>query len=132
MTHNFEGTIKNGRVKLKHIDAFNNLVASFQEGSQVRISIGRFKHNRSENQNRYYWGVVVHILAEHLGYFPEEMHEALKLHFLKKEANPLPTVRSTTSLDTAEFEDYLEKVRMWAMTEHEVKIPMPNEMDFEA
>jgi len=38
-------------------------------------------------------------------------------------------VRSTTSLSTVEWEDYMSKIRMWASSEHECYIPKPNQVD---
>lgn len=127
----FVGTIKDGRIKLKHADVFNRIVAGYEPGTEVALTIDKNRGTRSENENKYYWAVVVKTLADHLGFFPEEMHDALKMKFLLKESKPIPTTRSTASLDTKEFEDFLEKVRMWASSELEVKIPLPNEVDFE-
>ena len=50
----------------KYIARFN--------GSEVQVTIGKKQRNRSESENRYYWGVVVNILADYCGYMPEEMH----------------------------------------------------------
>lgn len=127
----FEGIVDKGRLRLKHADEFTHTLLSFGGPTRVRLMIDRWKDLRSDNQNRYYWGVVIKILSDELGYFPEEMHEALKLKFLRKESKPLPTVRSTTSLTTSEFEDYLETVRVWAITEYQIRIPMPGENSIE-
>ncbi len=87
------------------------------------------KKNRTLRQNRYYWGVVVKVLADHFGYTIDEMHEALKWKFLQKKDAPLPTVKSTTELSTVEFTDYLESVWRWAATEYSVYIPDPDKVD---
>lgn len=100
-------------------------------GKPVELVVRRRRKQRSDRQSRYYWGVIVSILAEHFGYRREEMHEALKFEFLRvdpDDTRPLATVRSTTSLSTVEMEDYLDAVRMWALTEYEVLIPLPNEV----
>lgn len=97
---------------------------------QIELKIDR--GNRSNNQNRYYWGVVIEILSEHTGFTPEEIHEVLKAKFLRY-TKMLPTSeevnlsRSTKGLDTKEFEEYMEKVRMFAIQELDVEIPLPNE-----
>jgi hypothetical protein len=98
-------------------------------GHDVVVDIYLGRAVRSQPQNRYYWGVVVAILAEECGYQREEMHEALKWKFLRLEDpdHPIPTVRSTTDLTTQEFEEYLEQIRIWAASELGVVIPMPNE-----
>ena len=38
---------------------------------------------RSNQQSRYYWGIVVQILSEHTGFTKDEVHELLKRKFLK-------------------------------------------------
>jgi hypothetical protein len=101
-------------------------------GRRVEVVVRELRRTRSHRQNRYYWGVVIALLAEHCGYEPEEMHEALKLQFLRvpaDEDHPLETVRSTARLKTSEFEVYLEQIRRWAATEMGVYIPEPNEVD---
>lgn len=118
-----------GRIKPDRGHAFLSYVKGFA-GQVVEVVVRRPRKHRSDRQNRYYWGVLIAILAEHCGYTSEELHEALKWKFLRVEADgPLPTVRSTTSLSTVEFEEYLEKVRIWASTDLDVYIPLPNEVE---
>ena len=71
--------------------------------------------------------MVLEILSDTMGMFPDEVHEFLKWKFLRKSVGKYETTRSTTSLTTAEFEDYLSKVRMWANMELQCWIPEPNE-----
>jgi hypothetical protein len=105
------------------------------EGKRFEETIRKEKSQRSINQNNYYWGCVVEILRDHFGYETyeaEEVHIGLKLLFLRIHENEgLQTVKSTTKLNTAEFEDYLEKIRRWAIKEHNCRIPLPNEVDYE-
>lgn len=91
--------------------------------------------DRSQNQNRYYWGCVVQILSEELGYERDEVHEMLKYKFLTSKL-PVETsktrinlgfVKSTTELDTKEFEEFLSSVRVWASRELGIYIQEPNE-----
>jgi hypothetical protein len=91
--------------------------------------VREYKSQRSNNQNNYYFGVVCQILGDYFGYTVEEMHDALKMKFLRKGAADLETVVSTTKLNTAQFEDYLEKVRRWALLEYNVTVPLPNEFE---
>ena len=98
-------------------------------GKHVDVVVRTHKAQRSNNQNNYYFGVVCKILGDYFGYDPEEMHDALKMKFLRSGYCDIETVRSTTKLNTAEFEEYLEKVRRWAITEYNVNIPLPNEIE---
>lgn len=98
-----------------------------------KVEIKRDRSNRSGNQNRYYWGVVIQMISDYTGFFPDEVHELLKGKFLKydlvfKSTGQAETIsRSTTDLDTYEFEQYLEKCRIYAASEIEIVIPLPNE-----
>ena len=52
----------------------------------------------------------------------------MKWLFLRQHAEGKPdTVRSTTKLNTQEFEEYLETVKRWAATDLQLYIPDPNE-----
>ena len=71
-------------------------------------------------------------MSDAAGYTPDEMHDALRMEFLRinKGSNPkLPTIRSTTELSTAEMERYLDACRKLAATIYGVYIPEPNEVD---
>lgn len=101
------------------------------EGGLVQITIEKRKRPRSNEQNRYYWGVVVRIISDHLGYTPEEAHTALRGHFLTVLTDKtLPLIKSTTDLSTVEFEAYMTKIREWASIEFQMYIPEPNEVDY--
>lgn len=94
-------------------------------------SIGVVK-NRSGQQNRAYFGLVVEMLAEHLGYDKEDMHKALAEKFLGVEeveldGTPYFVPKSTKSLNTAEFKEYAERIQRWAAEFHGLNIPNPNE-----
>ena len=67
-------------------------------------------------------------MGDELGYNQEETHEALKWKFLRK-GGKLETVKSTTSLTTTEFETFLELVRIWAITDMGITIPLPDEVN---
>jgi hypothetical protein len=69
------------------------------------------------------------VLGDYFGYDENEMHDALKYKFLRRGAADLETVQSTTKINTAQFEEYLEKIRRWAVMEYNVSIPLPNEAE---
>ena len=98
------------------------------------ISIEKFRDGRSGNQNRYYWGIIVNGLASEFGYFRDEIHQLLRQKFLGyTRQNPITGkteqfVRSTTDLNTEEMEQYLESIRVWALSEFSVYLPTPNEI----
>lgn len=102
-------------------------------GTHIFITVEKItrEKTRSLEQNAYYWGVVVKILAGETGYTKDEMHEALKVKFLTYEnVKGIPTVLSTTKLNTKQFEVYLEMVRRWAAMDLGIVIPEPNQISF--
>lgn len=102
----------------------------------IIIDIRKRHPKRTNNQNRYYWGHIIKTLADALGYLPDEMHEILKHKFLTIEkkiiydGEELETViitKSTANLKTVEFEEYLEKIRVWSNLELGIMLLLPNE-----
>ena len=85
---------------------------------------------RTIPQNKLYWSVYVKTIADSLGYFPEELHEELKFLFNPKDSKLTPGARvggSTTQMKRKEFTEYLEKIRIWAQTEHGIVLPESDE-----
>lgn len=99
-----------------------------EPGASYVLEINKSKNIRSLNQNRYYFGVVLVILSDHFGYTTDELHQICAGTFLRYENKGKEFVKSTTKLDTKEFERYLEQIRMWALNEHQIVIPLPNEV----
>jgi hypothetical protein len=106
-------------------------------GKRVVVSITRETSQRSDQQNRWYWGCVLALISEHTGYQPEELHDLFKVRFIPKHvalADGNGVVReegviggSTARLDTIDFAAYCERVRQFAAEELGVVIPDPNE-----
>jgi len=127
MNLKFYGAILHDKVVLQTPAAFKAYVKTF-EGKQIELTVGSVKKSRSNNQNRYYWGVVVTMLSDETGYSTDEMHDALRMLFLQDRTKKIPTIKSTTDLSTVEFEDYLAKIRQWAAETLNCVIPDPNEV----
>lgn len=125
----FTGTVSRGRLALDQPERYLVYLAGL-EGKPVEVVVRRKRSQRTLAQNRYYFGVCVQILAEHFGYETTEMHEALKFKFLRThEEEALPSVRSTTTLNTKEFIDYIDRIQRWAATEHDLFIPDPESIE---
>jgi len=88
------------------------------EGKRVQIEVCKQKSERSTQQNRYYWGAVVKILAKELGYSTDEIHDLLKFKFLKRNIVIGETeeviVKSTAELTKSEFMDYISDIQIWS------------------
>ena len=124
----FDGVVHEGKLLLCDPDGFKAYFKSRFEGKAIQLTIEAQRRNRSDEANRYYRGVVVKIMAAECGYEPDEMHEALKARFLRapegEEINGLPRIRSTATLDTREFAEYVDRcIRLAA--EMSIEIPEP-------
>lgn len=110
---------------------YNRAIRSFA-GKHVEILVRKRKTKRSSQANRYYFGVVVKLLAEHCGYDPQEMHEALAMRFLRIEDCPItgaPRRKHTPQTDTQEFADYVNHcIRLAA----ELGVVIPDSKDVAA
>jgi len=104
-------------------------------GDNYVVEVKQNKNTRSMNQNKYYWKCIVQELAKELGYTVDEMHDALKIKFssewsqieYKDKLIPLHSVKSTTVMNTAEFEQYCESIRIWAITDLSIRLKAPND-----
>jgi hypothetical protein len=101
----------------------------------ITISVSKKRNPRSSNQNRYYFGIVLRQLSDETGNTVDEMHEIMKQKFLLIEKcvfndEIYEITQSTTKLNTAEMEVYLEKIRRFASMELNIVILLPNESEF--
>ena len=101
------------------------------------VSVKKQRNTRSNMQNSYYWKCIVQGLAEELGYFPNEMHDALRAKFLSEyemisyndNQIAINKIGSTTALNTKQFEQYTEQIRIWALTDLGIRLMLPNEYE---
>jgi hypothetical protein len=116
--------------KRKLFSILRNLKGSFA------VSLKKNKPTRSLAQSRYYWGVVLAYLSEETGFTKDEAHQLMQRMFLKyakdvSEGKSEMFVRSTTSLNTIEMNEYIEQIRIFAVSELGIYIPEPNEIVYE-
>lgn len=101
-------------------------------GKQIAYGFVRI---RSLQQNKFYWGGILQILCDELGYSKDEMHAILKSKFLgeikfvktKDGFEEVRVSKSTTGLSTIEIEEFFDQIRQWAVENFGILIPMPNE-----
>lgn len=99
-------------------------------GKSVTMTVKPFRKHRTDRQSRYYFGVVVPLIAEHCGYEKEEMHELLAMRFLRMDDDPVtgsPRRKHTPETDTKEFAEYVDACIRLA-SELGVYIPDPGEV----
>ncbi len=120
--------IENGQVQNRET-LWGNVKETFQrlpDGKYTWPKPVKARHQRSVQQNRYYWGVVCKLVADHTGYSPDEVHQIFTNMFLSYNKKGHKFTESTTRLNTQEFEWYMEECRRWAAMELQVYIPNPN------
>jgi hypothetical protein len=129
------GHVKAGRLEIRRRVEFKAALKRMRDG-EVLVSVSRKRASRSLQQNRWYWGVIVEILADHTGYSPDEIHEILKAKFIPKRLaisdqngeikGEFVIGGTTTKLDKVAFGEFCESVRQWAADDLGVVIPDPD------
>lgn len=113
---------------------YSDWLSGFKPDTVVSIVIRRdsVKKIRSLKANNYYWGVVIRYSCESLGYEQHEanlVHEGFKMKFLSQEhIIGLPITRSTATMTSDEFWDYIEVVRRFMSQTFNCVIPDPNQI----
>lgn len=130
------GTITDGRLYIRNRREFDQQIRQLREGCEVEIEVTRRRATRSQSQNRYYWGVVVHLISEYTGFAPDDMHELLKAKFIPKRlavcdgngevCHEFVLGGSTRKMNKIEFGEYMETIRQWAAESLNVVIPDPD------
>jgi len=114
-------------------------ISRFKPDQILDVIIRKPSRNRTLSQNNYLWGVCYKIIGDELGYDVEEIHEIMKQRFLKRQKDitfkgkniTLEKTLSTTKLSTAQFNQYVDKVKMFASSELGIYIPDPNEINLD-
>jgi hypothetical protein len=129
-------SIINGKIKRNKnivIDAFKTF-----EGKEFTLILKPFRKLRSNNQNAYYWGLVIpiwqKIIQDEWGeyYSKEEIHEFLKYNcnYIEKvnesTGEILRLSKSTTENSTTDQEAFHTQARNIAFEMFNIEIPLPN------
>jgi hypothetical protein len=119
---------------------FDDFLKQFA-GKSVKVTVEKWKKQRSLQQNRYYFGSlilqVIDALVEN-GYPRSELnaeivHEMLKAKFLKKDlvseitGDVINITGSTATLTTTEFMDYIDDIARWMAEYLNTVLILPNE-----
>jgi hypothetical protein len=129
-------TIINGKAT-RNLNLLRDAFASF-EGKNVNVTIEPVKKKRSNEQNRYLWGVCYPIIRNCLkelgnNFSDNDVHDLLKMKFLKQTvlANEetgecIERVKSTTELSTVDFMTYVMEIQKFSEEWFGVIIPDSN------
>jgi hypothetical protein len=127
----YPATVSERGLSMEDSEGFHRqVVALFKQGAKLWVTVEEDRPLRSRQQNRYYWGVVMRIASDTLGYTPDEMHEICKGKFLKRTwhigEEDVEGTGSTKRLNTVEMSEYTDHVRRW-LAENGVDTPDPGE-----
>lgn len=103
-------------------------------GKFVEVILRRRSTQRSVKQNAFLHGVALPILCEHFGNTVAKMKLDLLGEKWGYERSPVtgrevPIKQHTSELTTAEFAELVDWIPMWAMSEHNCFVPLPNEVE---
>lgn len=111
------------------------------EGKNVVITFSKPKKSRSNNQNAYYWGVVINLVQQGLLDATGELRSANDIHYnillpmfapindiINKEMGEVINERITSSaMTTTQFMEYILEIQKWSAEFLNIDIPNPNE-----
>jgi hypothetical protein len=117
-----------------------NAIKSFND-KDVVITFSKPKKNRSNNQNRYYWGLVLPLIQKGLLDATGELRSNDNIHYnillpLFAPTNEIINIdtgecineRLTSSeMTTTQFCEYILEIQKWAAEFLGIDIPSPNE-----
>ena len=122
---------RNRNIVLDAIKSFN--------GFDVVLTIAKAKKKRSNNQNAYYWGLLIPLTQNAIKtewgeiWSKEKTHEFYKLHFNYVEkvnettSEVIKIPKSTTDNTTTQQEEYHAQIREFLKDWFNVTAPLPNE-----
>lgn len=137
-----ESEVENGRLKTNR-ETLRLAIKSF-EGKRVEITVSKARVRASNQQRRYWFGVVVALvqaamLAMGNAMSKESVHEALKYwlsemrpdllidEIIIDDETVLPRLKSITELSTVQFMELVETAQQWAAENLDIQIPSPSE-----
>jgi len=122
--------------------------------TKIKVTLERYRNDASTKQKRYLWGVIYPVIGDYAGLdiyeYKAELHIPLKIKFLgykETEQNKdfklfdnnlllgdkykLVELVSCNDLNTKEMTDFIENVRRYFLKEHNLRIPSPDEVDYD-
>jgi hypothetical protein len=126
----FPAKIENKRIEIFNKRAWSNYLERY-DNKEVLITVEEKTNPRSLSQNAYYWALL-RIISSDTGINEDEIHSALKMKFLRcnytRDMFKLETVRSTTSLSTLEFSEYIDKIKQFSQDFFGIILPSPEDL----
>lgn len=121
------------RLVVKSPRWYHHQLGKFKDGENVTLVVHNRKPKRSDQQNKYYWGIYLPKVAEETGEADlDRLHELFKGKFLTEGVfevlgEKVRMKKSTTQLSKAEFSQYIIDIE----TLTHVEAPPVDNWDFD-
>lgn len=123
---------KDGHIVPYDLDAFKSTLRKL-DGKDLFCVLESIYKQRSLQENRYLFGVVIKILREETedfgGWDAHEVYRWLEWKFLNDYPGKPEPWKLIKELSTVNFEELMDRVREWASVELGCYIPLPNECE---
>ena len=115
------------KLRILNREGFDRFLGEFSVDTELEIEVKEIV-NRSQLQNKYYWGQVIgspskegSLLSNEMlqGYTTQELHEDLKEKF---------DIKSTKGLNQEDCTEYINKIIRWAAEFAEMYIKEPEDL----
>lgn len=121
------GKVEKGLLVLFDKQLFNIYLKTF-EGKHIDLIIKLPSKDRSNQQNKLLWAMYTYLAEQTRDRTKDEWHKDLAAEFLKDNSIYPPRVRSTTSLSTSEFAEYIESIIKLAAEYYQITFPSEEEL----
>jgi hypothetical protein len=132
-------SVVNGNLK-RNSPLIIDALKSF-EGKTIILTIEKATKKRSNQQNNFYWGIVIPILQKGLHDATGEVRDINSIHYqivlpllapkreiVNTKTGEIITEHLTSSqMTTSEFMDFILNIQKWSSEFLQVEIPNPNE-----
>ena len=129
MTPKWPATVENGKLQLNDPESFKTWIATNLSG-EVTVTVEKRTNKRSNQQNRYLWGVLLSMAADATGFDEYEVKGILCKRFLtkvvEKNGKVYEATLGTSGLTTVEFNKFFEDCWRFAAEEWNIYIPDPS------
>jgi hypothetical protein len=110
------------------------ILAAVSLEKPLEVEWQTYRKRRSLNQNSLMWKWINELadrVSDDSGHTSQEIHEYFKAQFLSPRIIEIGgktiEIRTTTTLNTAEMHDYMERIYQWSATQG-YYLPLPEEM----
>jgi hypothetical protein len=130
-------SIVNNKFK-RNLNSVLDIIKQF-EGMDVLLTFEKPKKKRSNNQNNFYWGVIIPLMqlgakdAWGESWSIDKAHKHLSKMFVFHESINIntglvtQTPKSTTELTTTDWEVYMTEIRIYLLENFDIDAPEPNQ-----